>query len=81
MIKLKKSLKNILNCSKMQIMFKIKTRLGNYFHSKDRIPKDLTSGVVHKYQYGLCNEYYYGQYVRDLNVRTCEHIRISSLTN
>ena len=80
MIKLKKSLKDIFNCSKMQIMFKNKTRLGNYFHSKDQIPKDLTSGVIHKYQYGLCNGYYYGQYVRHLNVRTGEHIRISSLT-
>ena len=44
--KLKKSLKNILNCCKLQKVFKNKTRLGNNFHFKDRIPKDLTSGVV-----------------------------------
>ena len=53
--KLKKSLKNILNCYKLQIMFKNKTRLGNDFHFKDPIPKDLTSGVVYKFQCGLCN--------------------------
>ena len=43
--KLKKSWKNILNCCKLRIAFKNKTRLGNNFHFKDRIPKDLTSGV------------------------------------
>ena len=36
-------------------MFKNKTRLGNDFHFKDPIPKDLTSGVVYKFQCGLCN--------------------------
>ena len=78
--KLKKSLKNILNCCKLQIVFKNKTRLGNNFHFKDRIPKDLTSGVVYKFQCGLCNESYYGECVRHLNVRIGEHIGISPLT-
>ena len=48
--KLKKSLKNILNCCKLQTVFKNKIRLGNNFHFKNRIPKDLTSGVVYKFQ-------------------------------
>ena len=78
--KLKKSLKNILNCCKLQIVFKNKTRLGNNFHFKDRIPKDLTSGVVYKFQCGLCNESYYGECVRHLNVRIGEHIGILPLT-
>ena len=43
---MKKSSKNILNCCKLQIVFKNKTKLGSKFHSKDRIPKDLTFGVV-----------------------------------
>ena len=47
--KLKKSLKNILNCCKLQIVFKNKTRLGDNFHFKDQIPKDLTCGVVYKF--------------------------------
>ena len=33
-IKLKKSLKNILNCRKLQIVFNNKIRLGNNFHLK-----------------------------------------------
>ena len=51
--KLKKSLKNIVNCSKLQIVFKSKTRLGNNFNFKDRILRDLTSSVVSKLLYGL----------------------------
>ena len=78
--KLKKSLKNILNCCKLQIAFKNKTRLDNNFHFKDQIPKDLTSGVVYKFQCRLCNESYYGECMRRLNVRIGEYIGISPLT-
>ena len=67
--KLKNSLKDILNCCKLQIVFSKKTRLGNNFHLKYRIPKDLTSGIIYKFQCGLCNEFYYGECVRHLNVR------------
>ena len=45
-----------VNCCKMQIVFKNKTRLGNKLHFKDRIAKDFTFGVAHKFQCGLCNE-------------------------
>ena len=67
--KLKKSSKKILNCCKLQIVFKNKTRLGNNFHFKDRIPKDLTSGVVYNFHCGLCNESYYAECITHLNVR------------
>ena len=77
---LQKSLKYILIVCKLQIVFKSKTRLGNGFHFQDWIPKDLTSGVVYKFQCGLCSEFYYGESVRHLNVRTGEHIGISPLT-
>ena len=66
--KLKKSLKNILNCRKLQIVFKIKTRLGSNFYFQDQIPKDLTSGVVYKFQCGLCNESYYVKCMRHILV-------------
>ena len=77
---LKKSLKNILNCCKMQIVFKNKTRLGNNFHFKDQIPNDLTSDVVYKFQCGLCNESYYGECVKHSNIRIDKHIGTSPLT-
>ena len=70
----------ILNCCKLQIVSKKKTRLCNNFHFKDRIPKDLTSAVVYKFQCGLDNESYCGECVRHLNVRIGEHIGISPLT-
>ena len=78
--KLKKSLKGILNCCKLQIVFKNKTRLGNNFHFKDQIPKDLTSDVAYKFQGELCNESYYGKCMRHLNIRIGEHFGISPLT-
>ena len=78
--KLKKSLKNILNCWKLQIVFKNKTKFSNNFHFKDQIPKDLTSGVASKFQCGFCNEPYYGECVRHLNVTIFEHIGISPIT-
>ena len=56
------------------VTFTNKTRPGNSFHFKDRIRKDLTFGVVYKFQCGLCSESYYGECVRHLNVRIDKHI-------
>ena len=78
--KLRKSLKGILNCCKLQIVFKRQNKLAKAFRFKDRITKELTSGVVYKFQCGLCIESYYGECVRHLNVRIGEQIGISSLT-
>ena len=78
--KLRKPFKGILNCCKLQIVFKSQNKLAKVFLFKDRIPKELTSGVVYKFQCGLCNESYYGECVRHLNVRIGEHIRILPLT-
>ena len=61
-------------------MFKSQSKLAKAFHFKDRIPKELTSGVVYKFQCGLCNESCYGKCVSHLNVRIGEHIQISPLT-
>ena len=48
--KLRKSLKGILNCCQLQIVFKSQNKLAKAFRFKDRIPKELTSGVVYKFQ-------------------------------
>ena len=65
---------------RLQIVFKSQNKLVNPFHFKDYIPKELTSGVVYKFQCVLCNESYYGKCVRHINERIGEHIRISRLT-
>ena len=49
-------------------------------HSKDQIPKDLTSGAVYKFQCGLCNESYYSECVRHLDVRIGEHTGTSAFS-
>ena len=43
-------------------------------------PKDLISGDVYKFQCGLCNESYYGESNRHLDIRSGEHIGVSPLT-
>ena len=58
-------------------MFKSLNKLANAFRFKDCIAKELTPGIVYKFQCELCNESDYGQCVRHLNARIGEHIRIS----
>ena len=55
--------------------------MSNDFRFKDQIPKELTSDVMYKFQYGLCIETYYGKTVRHLVVRSSKHIGLSNLTN
>ena len=78
--KLSKSLKGILNCYKLQMVFKVQNKLANAFRFKDRIPKEITSGVIHKFYCGFYNESYHGECVRHIHVRIGEYIGISKLT-
>ena len=78
--KLRKSLKGLLNSCELQIVFKSQRRLLNVFRFKDRLPRDIVSGVVYKYTCGRCNSTYYGETNRHLKVRSGEHIGISPLT-
>ena len=75
-IKLQQALKGVLNCCKQEVIFKCQTRLSNSFRYKDRILKDLISGVVYKLQCGLWNESYYGESIRHLDIRSGEHIGV-----
>ena len=43
----RKSFKNILNCCKVQIVFKSQRRLSSQFHFKEPLPYDLMSKVVY----------------------------------
>ena len=79
--KLQKSIKGVLNCCKLRLIFKSQNKLCNNFHFKDPVPQILTSGVVYKFNCGLCNESHYGECVKNLAVRSGEHIGISTLIN
>ena len=80
--KLQNPIKGVLNsCCNLQVIFKRQNKLCNIFRFKDPVPQIFTSGVVYKFQCGLCNESYYGECVRHLAVRSGEHTGISLLTN
>ena len=51
--KTQQALKGVLNCCKLEIVFKCQTRLFNSFRYKDHMSKDLISGVVYKFLCGL----------------------------
>ena len=55
--------------------------LYNNFHFKEPFPQILTSGMVYKFQCGLCNEFYCGKCVGYLAVRSGEQTVISPLSN
>ena len=72
--KLQKTLKGVLDCSKLQIAFKCHIRLLHSFCYKDVVPKDLTTSVNNKFQHGLYNKPYYSISVRKLDIRSGKHI-------
>ena len=74
-----RKMKIIYNCCRLQILFNSQNILANAFRFKDWIPKELTSGVVYKFQSGFCSESYYGGSVRDFIVKIGEDIGISPL--
>ena len=78
--KLRKSFKGILNCCKLQILFKIQRKLTNVFRFKDRLHLDLVSGVVYKYTRGRGNSSYYSDADRHFKVSFGEHNGLSPLT-
>ena len=67
-VNLKQTLKDVLNFCKLEIAFKCQTKFS------DPIPKDPISGVVYKFQWGLCNDSYYSKIIRHLDIRSEEHI-------
>ena len=53
--KIRKAMKNTLNCCKLQIIFKSKRKLSNMFRFKDCVPYDFVLCVVYEYMHGRCN--------------------------
>ena len=77
--KLQNVLKRVLGCCKIQIVFKSQRNVSNAFHFKDRLPYELISRVIYKFQCGRCNFSYIGGTERHLKVRSRTHIGISPL--
>ena len=62
--------KVLKSCCKIQIVFKNQGYLSNAFCFKYRLPYNLMSCVVCKFQYGGCNASYYGETDRNLKVKS-----------
>ena len=77
--KLKKSLKSILNCCKLQIVFKNKTK-GTTFISKTRFPKILLMLLFIYLSVESAMSRIMVKCARHLNVSIGEHIGLSPLT-
>ena len=56
--KLPKSVKGVLNCCELQVIFKCQNKLHDNYCFKDPVSQILTSGVVCKFQGGFCNDFY-----------------------
>ena len=78
--KLRKSLKDLLNFCKLQIVFKSQRRLSNVFHLEDHLSFNFVSRVEYKHTYGRSSSTYYGETDRHSKVRSGEHTGISLLT-
>ena len=59
--KLQQSLKGALTCCKTEFAFQ--------FFPIDPIPKGFISVVVFKFQCDLCNDSYYGESIRHIDIR------------
>ena len=77
--KLQQALKGVLNCCKLEIVFKCQTRLSNSCIYNTPIPKDLISGAVSKFQCGVHSKCYYGESIRHLDIRYGKRIDVSLL--
>ena len=78
--KIRNAVKGILNCCKLQVIFKSERKLCNMFRFKDCVPCDVVSDVVYEYMCGWCNSSYCGQTQRRLKARSGEYKGISLLS-
>ena len=83
--KLKNDLQSVLHKIyphlKINLVFKNNFSIGSIFKHKERLPSDLCSSVVYKYECALCNKCYIGSTTRQLKCRISEHKSLSVRTN
>ena len=72
-------MKNKFSYCNIRFAFQTKCKISNFFAFNDKIPSFLRPGIVHKFQCGGKTTYY-GKTKRYFEVRMCEHLGISALT-
>src|SRR5215469_17992741 len=77
---LNKLLRNTFPQLKINLIFTNGYTIKSIINHKDKIPKNLMSGIIYKFNCNSCNAVYIGSTVRQLNVRIAEHLGISPRT-
>ena len=77
---LEKTIRDILPCVNLKVVFRIKNRLSSKFTFKDKISKEMRSLLCNKFQCSSCNTTYYGKTKRHFKVCVSEHMGVSACT-
>ena len=75
-----RTIRDILLCVNLKVVFRIKNRLSSKFTFKDKISKEMRSLLCYKFQCSSCNATYYGKTKRHFKVRVSEHMGVSART-
>ena len=79
--RIRKELTGIFASSFPQVSFRFiftnAYTIGSFFRYKDRVPKELRSNIVYKFNCSSCNAGYIGSSIRNLKIRVCEHKGVS----
>ena len=77
-------LRNILHYCYPQIKFNFIFSNGftisSFFRIKDKIPEELYSNIIYKYECNICNELYIGSSCKQAKIRFSQHMGISHRT-
>ena len=79
--KIRHSMKQHLPSVKINFIYKASSRLRTLLSFKDKLPSQLTSGIVYKYTCSRCKSTYIGETIRHAKRRFCEHLGTSALSN
>ena len=78
--KMQTSIRNALPQCRIKVILKLTNHVSSLFRFKDVIIKELRSKLIYTISCSSCNVTYYGKTERHSNVRSGEHIGLSSLT-
>ena len=79
-VKLHKTFNQLFPACDLRVIFKVSSRMKNYFNFKDKIKGELLSLLVYNFKCNSCNAEYVGKTKRHYRTRTSEHIGVSPIT-
>ena len=65
----------------VRVIFKPRRTIQSFFNFKDKVPKNMRSCIIYKYECSCCNATYYGRTKRQLHARMFQHLGLSIRTN